>query len=193
MKMDNLQKARATQLHNIEAKTGKNLDAIRQIIEKSGLKKHGEIRSMLMQELGLSHGDANAVVHFALETDGQTAAEAKGLSDDAVIDEIYAGKKAGLRPLHETIMDFINALGDFDIAPKKGYISLRRKKQFVMLGPATNDVIEIGLNTKENLPTDRLKAQPPNSMCQYKLRLSQASELDAEVKSWVTIAFEGAG
>jgi Domain of unknown function (DUF5655)/Domain of unknown function (DUF4287) len=191
--MDNLQKARETQLRNIEAKTSKNLDAIRQIIEKSGLKKHGEIRSMLMQELALSHGDANAVVHFALETDGQTAAEAKGLSDDAVLDEIYADKKAGLRPLHDTIMDFIKALGDFDIAPKKGYVSLRRKKQFAMLGPATNDAIEIGLNTKENLPTGRLKAQPPNSMCQYKLRLSQASELDAEVKSWVKIAFEAAG
>lgn len=191
--MDNLQKARETQLRNIEAKTGKNLDVIRQIIEKSGLKKHGEIRSMLMQALALSHGDANAVVHFALETDGQTAAEAKGLSDDAVLDEIYAYKKAGLRPLHDTIMEFIKALGDFDIAPKKGYVSLRRKKQFAMLGPATNDAIEMGLNTKENLPTGRLKVQPPNSMCQYKLRLSQASELDAEMKSWVKTAFEGAG
>lgn len=191
--MDSLQKARETQLRNIEAKTGKNLDAIRQIIEKSGLKKHGEIRSFLMQELGLGHGDANSVVHYALETDGQTAAEAKGLSDDAVLDEIYAGKKAGLRPLHDAVMDVINGLGEFEIAPKKGYISLRRKKQFAMLGPATNEAIELGLNTKENLPTDRLKAQPPNSMCQYKLRLSQASELDSDVKSWLKIAFEGAG
>lgn len=191
--MDSLQKARETQLRNIEAKTGKNLDAIRQIIEKSGLKKHGEIRSFLMQELGLGHGDANSVVHYALETDGQTAAEAKGLSDDAVLDEIYVGKKAGLRPLHDAVMDVINGLGEFEIAPKKGYISLRRKKQFAMLGPATNEAIELGLNTKENLPTDRLKAQPPNSMCQYKLRLSQASELDSDVKSWLKIAFEGAG
>ena len=191
--MDSLQKARETQLRNIEAKTGKNLDTIRQIIEKSGLKKHGEIRSFLMQELGLGHGDANSVVHYALETDGQTAAEAKGLSDDAVLDEIYVGKKAGLRPLHDAVMDVINGLGEFEIAPKKGYISLRRKKQFAMLGPATNEAIELGLNTKENLPTDRLKAQPPNSMCQYKLRFSQASELDADVKSWLKIAFEGAG
>ena len=191
--MDSLQKARETQLRNIEAKTGKNLDAIRQIIEKSSLKKHGEIRSFLMQELGLGHGDANSVVHYALETDGQTAAEAKGLSNDAVLDDIYVGKKAGLRPLHDAVMDVINGLGEFEIAPKKGYISLRRKKQFAMLGPATNEAIELGLNTKENLPTDRLKAQPPNSMCQYKLRLSQASELDSDVKSWLKIAFEGAG
>ena len=190
--MDALQKARETQLRNIESKTGKNLDEIRQIIQASGLKKHGEIRSMLMQELGLGHGDANSLVHYALETDGQTAAETKGLSDDAVLDGIYLGKKAGLRPLHDAIMEVINGLGEFEIAPKKGYISLRRKKQFAMVGPATNDAIEIGINTKENLPTDRLKAQPPNSMCQYKLRINQASELDGDVKNWLKMAFDGA-
>jgi Domain of unknown function (DUF5655)/Domain of unknown function (DUF4287) len=190
--MDALQKARETQLKNIEAKTGKNLEEVRQIIGASGLKKHGEIRSMLMQELGLGHGDANSLVHYALESDGQTAAEAKGLSDDAVLDEIYAGKKAGLRPLHDAIMETINGLGTFEIAPKKGYVSLCRKKQFAMVGPATNEAIEIGINTKESLPTDRLKAQPPNSMCQYKLRLSQASELDNDVKTWLKMAFDAA-
>ena len=190
--MDALQKARETQLRNIESKSGKNLEAIRSLIEASGLKKHGEIRSMLMQELGIGYGDANSVVHYALATDGQTAAETKGLSNDDVFDEIYVGKKADLRPLHDAIMQSINGLGDFEIAAKKGYVSLRRKKQFAMIGPATSEAIEIGLNIKENIQTDRLKVQPPNSMCQYKMRLSQISELDNEVKNWLKIAFDGA-
>ena len=190
--MDALQKARETQLRNIESKSGKNLEAIRSLIEASGLKKHGEIRSMLMQELGIGYGDANSVVHYALATDGQTAAETKGLSNDDVFDEIYVGKKADLRPLHDAIMQEINGLGDFEIAAKKGYVSLRHKKQFAMVGPATSEAIEIGLNIKENIQTDRLKVQPPNSMCQYKMRLSQISELDNEVKNWLKIAFDGA-
>ena len=190
--MDALQKARETQLRNIESKSGKNLEAIRSLIEASGLKKHGEIRSMLMQELGIGYGDANSVVHYALATDGQTAAETKGLSNDDVFDEIYVGKKADLRPLHDAIMQIINGLGDFEIAAKKGYVSLRRKKQFAMIGPATSEAIEMGLNIKENIQTDRLKVQPPNSMCQYKMRLSQISELDNEVKNWLKIAFDGA-
>ena len=190
--MDALQKARETQLRNIESKSGKNLEAIRSLIEASGLKKHGEIRSMLIQELGIGYGDANSVVHYALATDGQTAAETKGLSNDDVLDEIYVGKKADLRPLHDAIMQIINGLGDFEIAAKKGYVSLRRKKQFAMIGPATSEAIEMGLNIKENIQTDRLKVQPPNSMCQYKMRLSQISELDNEVKNWLKIAFDGA-
>ena len=190
--MDALQKARETQLRNIEAKTGKKLDEIRAFLESSGLKKHGEMRSLLIEKFGLGNGDANSLVHYALGTDGQTAAESKGLSLDDVFDEIYSGKKAGLRPLSDVIMASINELGDFEIAPKKGYVSLRRKKQFAMVGPATNDAIEIGLNTKENLPTDRLKAQPPNSMCHYKLRIKDANEFDTDVKNWLKIAFDGA-
>jgi Domain of unknown function (DUF5655)/Domain of unknown function (DUF4287) len=182
--MDALQKARETQLRNIETKTG---------IQSSGLTKHGEIRTFLMEELGLGHGDANSLVHYALATDGQTAAEEKGLSNDDVLDEIYSSKKAGLRPLHNIIMANIEALGEFEMAPKKGYVSLRRKKQFAMVGPATADAIEIGINTKETLPTDRLKAQPPNSMCQYKLRIKDAAEFDADVKNWLKMAFDAAG
>lgn len=109
-----------------------------------------------------------------------------------MLDEIYVGKKADLRPLHDAIMQEINGLGAFEIAAKKGYISLRRKKQFAMVGPATNDAIEIGLNIKENLQTDRLKVQPANSMCQYKMRLNDVSELDNEVQNWLKIAYEGA-
>ncbi len=188
--MDNLQKARETQIRNIEAKTGKSLAELRAFIQSSGIKKHGEIRSMLIQELGLGYGDANSLIHYALQTDGQTAAEAKGLSDDDVVNEIYSGKKAGLRPLHEAILNAIKELGEFEIAPKKGYVSLRRKKQFVMVGPATNESMEIGINVKALPDSNRLKVMPPNSMCQYKLRLNHMSEFDDEVKNWIKMAFD---
>jgi hypothetical protein len=62
-----------------------------------------------------------------------------------------------------------------------------------MVGPATKTAVEIGLNAKD-LPGDpRLVVVPPGAMCNYKVRVSAASEIDASVKEWLKRAYESAG
>lgn len=188
-----MDKAVETQLKNIQTKTGKSLDELRALITASGLTKHGEIRDMLKRDLGLGHGDANTLTHIALQSDGTSAAEAKGATTDDVVDEIYTGPKAPLRPIHDQLMAAINKFGPFEIAPKKGYISLRRKKQFAMIGPGTNSRVDVGLNMKGVEPTDRLVAEKPGGMCQYKVKVTDAKEVNAELISWVKQAYDAAG
>jgi len=191
--MDSLDKARETQLKNIQAKAGKTLAELQAVITQSGLQKHGEIRQMLMERFGLGYGDANTLVHVALASDGQSAAEAAGLSTQDVLDEIYTGAKAPLRPVHETVMAAIESFGPFEVAPKKGYVSLRRKRQFAMLGPASKGRFEVGLNMKGMEASGRLEAQPPGGMCQYKVFLTSPAEVDAELLGWIRQAYEAAG
>ena len=109
------------------------------------------------------------------------------------LDAIYTGPKALLRPIHEALMAAIAGFGEFEAAPKKTYISLRRKKQFAMLGPATNIRVEIGLNMKGVPATGRLLEMPPGGMCNYKIKLSTLAEADAEVIQWLRIAYGSAG
>lgn len=188
-----MDKALTTQLANIEKKTGKSLDELAHLIRASGLTRHGEIRDMLKRDLGLGHGDANTLVHVTLKTDGQAAAEAAGLSEDDVLAGIYAGPKAGLRPIHDAFMSAVRGFGSFDVAPKKGYVSLRRKKQFAMIGPGTNTRVDVGLNMKDVPATPRLQAVPPGGMCQYKVKLASVSEVDEELVAWMRRAYESAG
>ncbi len=191
--MSDVDKARQTQIRNIEAKTGKSLDQLRAFIQESGLAKHGEIRGMLMSKLGLGYGDANSLVHYALSSDIQSAAQPGGASPGDVVSEIYAGKKAHLRPIHDRLLAAIETFGAFETAPKKGYVSLRRKKQFAMIGPVTNDRVEVGLNMKGVPEIPRLTAMPAGGMCQYKVKITEPSQVDEELIAWIRQAYDGAG
>ena len=189
--MSSLDQAVQTQLNNIQKKTGKSLAELAAIAKKSGLTKHGELRDMFKEKLGLGHGDANSLVHAILASDGTRAAEGK--NEDVVLDEIYSGAKAGMRPIHEALMKHITKFGEFEIVPKKGYVSLRRKKQFAMIGPKTNTRFEVGINAKDLKKNARLLEQPKGSMCNYIVQINDAQEVDAELVAWVKSAFEDAG
>jgi hypothetical protein len=191
--MADMDKAIATQIANIEKKTGKGLGQLSDAIAKCGKAKHGEIRSWLMETYGIGHGDANTLTHIALKSDGASAAKAAGTSTDEVLDAIYSGKKEHQRPIHEKLMAAIMGFGEFEIAPKKGYVSLRRKKQFAMLGPKTNERFELGLNLKDEVKDPRVKAVPPGGMCQYTVALAAAGEVDAKLIAIVKRAYEAAG
>ena len=140
-----------------------------------------------MQTLGLGYGDANLVALRAKEASAPASAEGDPL------DAIYAGPKAALRPLHGRLAAEIGKLGACETAPKKSYVSLRRKKQFAMLGPATKDQVELGLNANGLPAAERLKTMPPGGMCQYTVRLSNAGEINAELLGWIRAAYDAAG
>ena len=176
--------ALATQLRNIEARTGKTLAQMRQMILGSGLVKHAEIRSWLMAQLALGYGDANMVAQLAKQAEAPAA--------DDPLDAIYTGAKAPLRALHEQITALVDAFGPYEKAPKKSNVSLRRKKQFALLGPATQTQLEVGLNHKDLPAHPRLKVMPAGGMCQYTVRLSSAAEIDADLQGWLRAAYDAA-
>ena len=183
------QQGLATQLANIEKKTGKSFDELRTAVLACGQTKHGEIRSWVMEHFGLGHGDANTLTHLSLR------AENTGAPTDAdeVVETIYTGKKAHQRAIHEALMRDIEGFGDFEVAPKKGYVSLRRKKQFAMLGPKTNDRFEVGINLREEVDHSRVKALPAGGMCHYVAALTSPAEIDSALIEVLRRAYDAAG
>ena len=193
--MNVVDKALATQIANIEKKTGKSLADLVKLVKASGLAKHGEIRDMLKTQLAprpwrrqhrrppgpRSVPHARRMRRPHLPRGGDPAAE------------FYTGPKAALKPIHDKIMAEIKKFGEFEIAPKKTYLSLRRKKQFAMVGPATNTQVEVGLNVKGLKAASRLVAQPEKSMCNYKVRVADVGEVDKELIGWIKQAFDAAG
>jgi len=151
-----MDKAVATRIANIQTKTGRSLGELAAPLRASGRDKHGALRTFAQEQFGLGYGDANTLVHIALRTDGASQAVDAGLSTDDVLTGIYTGAKAALRPIHDRIMATVDSWADFEIAPKKGYVSLRRNRQFAMVGPGTNTRVDLRLNMKGTPGTDRL-------------------------------------
>lgn len=182
-----IDKALATQLANIEKRTGKTLTELHAAIQKSGLSKHSELVAMLKGDFGMGHGDANTLVQVHKRSSEPAAA-----TNDP-LDEIYVGAKAGLRPIHEQLLKQLGKFGAFEIAAKKGYVSLRRKKQFATVGPATKSEIEIGLNAKSEKVGAPFTRLPPGGMCQFKTRIGSTDAIDSSLLAALKIGYDEAG
>lgn len=183
--MSSIEEQTATQVANLERATGRSMDAWIEIVRASGLEKHGEMVAMLKRDHGIGHGNANLVAIRAREaTSGGPASDADLLAAQ------YAGRHAALRPLYDTLIDRVRAFGpDVELAPKKAYVSLRRRKQFGQVGPAAGQ-LEVCVNLPGVEPTERLRAT--SGMATHRVRISGPEELDDELVDWLRQAYERA-
>jgi len=180
----------ATMIANMKSKTGKTLEQWLAIAKKTGAEKHGQIVKALKADHGLTHGYANLVAHKLLKSDAGSKAEG-GID---LVAAQYAGPKAGLKPIYDAVIKAARSLGkDVEIAPKKTYVSLRRKKQFAVVQPSTRTRVDLGINLKDEKPAGRLeKAGSFNAMVTHRVRLEKPADVDKNVKAWLKKAWADA-
>ncbi len=181
--------AETTMVENLHKNTGKTLEQWIAIVRRENFEKHGEIIKFLKTEHAFTYGFANLVAHKARSSDAGSVEDKNEL-----IAKQYQGKEH-FEALYEKLIAEIRQFGkDVEIAPKKAYVSLRRKKQFAILQPATKTRFEIGLNLKGQEPTSKLEAiTKANSMCSHKINLSNVNDIDEEVIAWLQTAYDNAG
>jgi hypothetical protein len=174
-----------SQLRNIEATYGRSIDEWVALIRASGLDRHGQIVAWLKSQHGLAHGAANRVALVAL-------ASAAPPPDDPVA-ALYADRPAEVRAIHDRIWRVVSSLGDVEVAPKKGYLSLRRRTQFGMLKPAAHHV-DLGLILPAEPVTDRLESAATfNALFTHRVRVRSERDVDDELGRWLRAAYDRAG
>jgi hypothetical protein len=184
--MPKVEDAMATMIANFPAKTGRPIEAWIELIRSRGLTKHADIVGYLKTEHGMSHGFAHRVALVGL-------APADAPQGAGLVDALYSGPKAGLRPLHDAAIAAATAFGDdVELSPKKAWVSVRRSKQFATVGPGTGGRLEIGLNLRNVAPAGRLEAAA-NGMCTHRVRIADTTELDGELQGWLRQAYDAAG
>ena len=179
-----MDKALKTMIDNMAEKTGKSLSEWKVILKKKAFAKHGEAVKYLKTEHNVTHGFANTIVTLSKEENNAP--------EDLVVQQ-YKGKES-LLPIYECLLEEIKKLGDdITITPKKGSVSIIRKKQFTLIKPATKTRVDLGLKIKDKPTTARLENSGPfGTMCTHRVRLTDAAEVDAELIAWIAEAYDKA-
>jgi predicted transport protein len=182
-----MDKAVIAMFENLKAKTGHSLEEWKILIAKQALTKHGEIVKFLKETHSITHGYASEIALKVLGSDADSSS-----NTDDLLEAQYKGKD-NLKPFYDLLLAEIQKFdGDFEIAPKKTYVSLKRKKQFIILNPASKTRFEIGFNLKGVEPKGKLEAEMPNGICSHKINLAELSQIDQEVIDWIKLAFQNA-
>jgi hypothetical protein len=181
-----------SQVRNIEARYGRPISAWVELISATGKTKHSEIVAMLKADHGMAHAAAHRV---ALVARDQLAAR-DAADTEASIDplgELYADRRAALRPIHERLMTVIQALGPVEVAPKKGYLSLRRRKQFAMIQPAAQWVNVALVHPALPRGPRAESAANFNALFTHRVRVRSTAEVDEQLVRWLSEAYDLAG
>lgn len=167
-------------------KTGKSLKEWLALLSEKPFNKHSEAVNFLKKEHGVTHGFANTIVHLS-KADEQPA-------EDGLLAAQYLGKE-NLKPIYDKLIAEIGRLGtDVELAPKKAYVSIRRKKQFALIQPSTKARLDIGINLKGKEPEGKLEASGSfNTMCSHRVKVVTLEEVDECLLQWLKEAYEQAG
>jgi len=177
-----MDKALQTMIDNMPEKTGKSLDEWKSLLKKKSFTKHSEGVKFLKTEHNVTHGFANTIV---------TLSKDENNDPEDLVTAQYTGKE-NLVPMYKKIIEHVNSLGsDVTITPKKGSVSVIRKRQFVLIKPATKTRIDLGFKLKDKPTTQRLENSGPfGTMCTHRVRLNNEAEIDKELKDWISEAYE---
>jgi hypothetical protein len=177
-----MDKALKTMIDNMPEKTGKSLEEWKKMLASKSFAKHSEAVNYLKTDHGVTHGFANTIVSLSKEENEDP--------EDLVTSQ-YQGKE-DLKKIYDALIVVVKDFGDdVIVTPKKGTVSIIRKKQFALIKPATKTRIDLGLKLVGKETTQRLENSGPfGTMCTHRVQISSIEQVDRELREWLIEAYE---
>jgi len=181
----------------MKVKTGRSLDEWMQHIKRSGPNDEIACRRWLKDQHALGTNAAWWLVEKAF-------AGPLSLAEDTpegylalapqYVNQMYAGQKAALRPLHDALVQLALSLGnDIRVCPCKTMVPLYRRHVFAQLKPATNKRIDLGFALGEEPFTARLRdtgGMAKKDRITHCVAITALSDIDLQIKRWLKQAYE---
>jgi hypothetical protein len=179
----------------LKEKTGRDLEEWIAFIKKAGPPTEKERRDWLKKEHGLG---TNYSWWLAERAEGKGTEDSNPdeylLAAVKYVDDMYAGAKAGLRPIHDEILKLGRKLGkDVKVCPCKTIVPLYRNHVFAQIKPTTRTRIDLGFSLGDTKASGRLidtGGFAKKDRITHRIPLASVKEIDDEVKRWLKKAYE---
>ncbi len=183
-------------VENLPKKTGRSLEQWIALVKKKGPKSEKERRAWLSGEHELGGTTASLIAEFA-EGKGAEDFDPETYLENAVgyVEQMYAGPKASLRPIHDALIELGRSLGrDVKVCPCKTIVPFYRNHVFAQIKPSTKTRIDFELALKGSerklpkrlLDTGGLEKGDRITHC---FPIESLEEIDREMKNWLTISY----
>ena len=109
------------------------------------------------------------------------------------VEAMFSGKKAGLRPIYDALLQLAFALGkDVTVSPGKTIIPFYRNHVFAQVKPTTQTRVDLGLCLRGVKPGGRLVTtggEAKGDRITHRIGIGSLAEIDQEVKRWLKRAY----
>ncbi len=180
---------------DLPQKTGRTLEEWIRLVQESGPPTEKDRRVWLKEKHKLGTNTAWWVAERA-EGKGVEASDPEAYLEAAeqYVEEMFAGKKAALRPIYDALLKLGLGLGkDVKACPCKTIVPLYRHHVFAEIKPTTQTRIDFGFALGNMKATGRLidtGGFAKKDRITHRIPITRPEEIDDEVKHWLRTAYE---
>lgn len=184
-----------TWIAELPEKTGRTLDQWLRLIHREGPDSPAPLREWLKTRHGLG---TNSAWWLAERAEGKGHEEddpaAYLKTAERYVAEMYAGKKAALKPIHDELLRLGRSMGsDVRVCPCKTIVPFYRKHVFAQIKPATLTRVDVGLALGDMKVPARLidtGGLEKKDRITHRIPITSIAEIDDEVRRWMKTAYD---
>jgi len=136
---------------SMKERTGRTLDEWVTLVQSEGPDPLDQkaVRTWLKDVHGVAQNSQWAIADAAAVAAGWERATVRGYTD-----ALYTGARAGLRPLHDAVVELALSMGeDTEAQGRSTYVPVVRKTQFVAVAPGPRGTLRVGLRYQGEAPS----------------------------------------
>ncbi|MGA2577758.1 MAG: DUF5655 domain-containing protein [Bryobacteraceae bacterium] len=178
----------------MKEKTGRRLEEWLELVGDEGPATEKERREWLKAKHGLGTNYAGCIAEISVGKGELFSAEGYLRLAGEYVEKMFAGPKAGLRPIYDALLAAGLKLGkDVRVCPCKTMVPLYRNHVFAQIKPAARARIDFGLALKDTKTPKRLidtGGFAKKDRITRRIEIASVGDIDDEVRRRMKVAYE---